>query len=45
MNVWIWSNKARVVIVAECNGVYANAYLGQPGVFRCRARTRGLWPA
>lgn len=29
MNVWIWSNKARVVIVAECNGVYANAYLGQ----------------
>ena len=23
MNVWIWSNKARVVIVAECNGVYA----------------------
>ena len=29
MNVWIWSNKARVAIVAECNGMYANAYLGQ----------------
>ena len=29
MNVWIWSNKRASVIVAECNGVYANAYLGQ----------------
>ncbi len=29
MNVWIWSNKARVMLVAECNGLYGNAYLGQ----------------
>ena len=29
MNVWIWSNKARVIVIVECNGMYANAYLGQ----------------
>lgn len=29
MNVWIWSNKARVMLVVESNGLYGNAYLGQ----------------
>lgn len=29
MNLWIWSNKARVLLVVECNGLYGNAYLGQ----------------
>ena len=42
MNVWIWSNKARVVIVAECNGVYANAYLGQ--LRRFSLPSENPWP-
>ncbi len=42
MNVWIWSNKARVVIVVECNGVYGNAYLGQ--LRRFSLPSENPWP-
>ena len=42
MNVWIWSNKARVAIVAECNGMYANAYLGQ--LLRFSLPGENPWP-
>ena len=41
MNLWIWSNKARVMLVVECNGLYGNAYMDSSGVFRCRANP---WP-
>lgn len=42
MNVWIWSNKARVIIVAECNGLYGNAYLGQ--LRRFSLPSENPWP-
>lgn len=29
VNFWVWSNKARVLVVVDCNGLYGNAYLGQ----------------
>lgn len=29
VNAWVWSNKARVLVVVDCNGLYGNAYLGQ----------------
>lgn len=33
MNVWIWSNKARVVIVAECNGIRQRLSGAAPAFF------------
>ena len=29
VNLWIWSNKARILLIVECNGLYSNGYLGQ----------------
>ncbi len=29
ISLWIWSNKARIIVVVNCNNLYANAYLGQ----------------
>lgn len=42
MNAWIWSNKARIIIVAECNGLYGNAYLGQ--LRRFSLPSENPWP-
>ena len=42
MNLWIWSNKARVMLVVECNGLYGNAYLGQ--LRRFSLPSENPWP-
>ncbi|MFR0873333.1 MAG: hypothetical protein ACLSHC_00735 [Bilophila wadsworthia] len=42
MNVWIWSNKARVVIVAECNGYTPTPIWGQ--LRRFSLPSENPWP-
>lgn len=42
VNLWIWSSKGRVVLVIDCNGLYASAYLGQ--LIRFSLPSENPWP-
>ncbi|MEG2004949.1 MAG: potassium transporter KtrB [Bilophila sp.] len=42
VKVWIWSSKGRVMLVVDCNGLYASAYLGQ--LIRFSLPSENPWP-